>query len=305
MLNLTMIGTGGNVPTPNRFCSSAFINYKGRKILIDCGEGSQISMKKIGCGFKDIDLILITHLHGDHINGLLGLLATMGNSEKRTPLYIVGPRGIKRAISAMMVLWEGLPYRLVVIEKPAGSFSINAPILKEVEISSLDLDHSTECLGYSLYFKRNREFEPKKALENQVPKRLWRHLQAGQTFHIDDLTYIPDMVLGKPRSGIKFSYITDTRPINSIIPFIQSSNLFICEAMYGDDLDIGKAVKNKHMTFREAANLACKGQVDQLLLTHFSPSLDRPDDYIENARSIFKNTKLAYDGINLSIGYPE
>ena len=86
MLNLTMIGTGGNVPTPERFCSSAFINYKGRKILIDCGEGTQISMKKIGCGFKDIDLILITHLHGDHINGLLGLLSTMGHAEKRSRL---------------------------------------------------------------------------------------------------------------------------------------------------------------------------------------------------------------------------
>ncbi len=305
MLNLTMIGTGGNVPTPERFCSSAFINYKGIKILIDCGEGSQISMKKIGCGFKGIDLILITHLHGDHINGLLGLLSTMGNAEKRSPLYIVGPRGIKRALSAMMVLWEGLPYRLVVIEKPVGSFSINSDVLREIEISSLDLDHSTECLGYSLYFKRNREFDPDKALENQVPKHLWRHLQAGQTFYMDDVSYTPDMVLGKPRPGIKFSYITDTRPIEAIIPFIKSSRLFVCEAMYGDDLDIGKAVKNKHMTFREAANLAYKGQVDHLLLTHFSPSLDSPGDYIENATSVFKNTSLAYDGINISIGYPD
>ena len=143
-----------------------------------------------------------------------------------------------------------------------------------------------------------------KALENQVPKRLWRHLQAGQTFYVDDMSYTPDMVLGKPRPGIKFSYITDTRPIDAIIPFIESSRLFVCEAMYGDDLDIGKAVKNKHMTFREAANLAYRGQVDQLLLTHFSPSLDSPSDYIENASSVFKNTSLAYDGISISIGYP-
>nr|WP_314278367.1 ribonuclease Z [uncultured Peptostreptococcus sp.] len=304
MLNLTMIGSGGNVPTPSRFCSSAFINYKGRKILIDCGEGSQISMKKIGCGFKDIDLILITHLHGDHINGLLGLLATMGNSEKRSPLYIVGPSGINRAIRAMMVLWEGLPYRLIVIEKPIGSFSINSPILREIEISSLDLDHSTECIGYSLYFKRNREFSIEKAKDRQVPKYLWSHLQKGKSFYIDGHTYTPDMVLGKSRPGIKLSYITDTRPIDSIIPFVSSSSLFICEAMYGDDLDISKAVKNKHMTFREAANLAYKAGVDNLLLTHFSPSLDQPSDYIDNARTIFENTELAYDGISLSIAYP-
>jgi len=187
----------------------------------------------------------------------------MGNAEKRSPLYIVGPRGIKRALSAMMVLWEGLPYRLVVIEKPIGSFSINSPILREIEISSLDLDHSTECLGYSLYFKRNREFDPDKALENQVPKRLWRHLQAGQTFYVDDVSYTPDMVLGKPRPGIKFSYITDTRPIDAIIPFIESSRLFVCEAMYGDDLDIGKAVKNKSVKNRAGKETAIKEKLTE------------------------------------------
>lgn len=305
MLNLTMIGTGGNVPSHTRFCSSGLINYKGIKILIDCGEGTQIAMKKFSCGFKGINLILITHLHGDHINGLLGLLSTMGNAEKRTPLTIIGPTGIKKAISAMMVLWEGLPYELRVIENPAGKFSIAESILKEIEIDVLNLDHSTECIGYSLYFKRNRNFDVKKAKNNKVPQYLWKHLQNGKTYFLDEKIYTPDDVLGDERKGIKLSFITDTRPIDKIPNFISNSDLFICEAMYGDDMDISKAVKNKHMTFREAATLAYKGNVKKLLLTHFSPSLDNPIEFSENASSVFSNTIIAYDGISLSISYPK
>lgn len=305
MVNLTMLGTGGNVPSPNRFCSSAFINYKGKKMLIDCGEGTQISMKNIGCGFKGIDLIMITHLHGDHINGLIGLLATIGNAEKRSPLTIIGPKGIKRAIMAMMILIEGLPYQLNIIEDPVGSFSINDGHLKDIEISTIALDHSTECIGYSLYFKRNRKFCSKNAIKNNVPKALWSHLQKGKSYFVDDNNYTPDMVLGDERKGIKISYITDTRPINSIVDFVNDSDLFVCEAMYGDDIDISKAVKNKHMTFREAATLAKNGNVKKLLLTHFSPSVEKPDYFAENASSVFENTIIGYDGISLEIAYPD
>lgn len=305
MVDITMLGTGGNVPTHTRFCSSAMIKYKGIKILIDCGEGTQISMKSIGCGFKSIDLILITHLHGDHINGLLGLLSTLGNAEKRTPLTIVGPKGIKKAIKAMMILWERLAFNLNVIEDPSGKFSVCDGVLKEIEIETTSLDHSTECIGYNLYFKRTRTFEVEKAIENNVPKKLWNPLQKGRTFFVDDKIYTPSMVLGSERKGIKISFITDTRPLSSIVKFVEESDLFICEGMYGDDLDIGKAVKNKHMTFRESATMAANGNVKKLLLTHFSPSMDRPQDFIENATNIFKKTIIGYDGINLSIPYPD
>lgn len=305
MVNLTMIGTGGNVPSHTRFCSSVLLNYKGVKILIDCGEGTQIAMKKFSCGFKGIDLILISHLHGDHINGLLGLLSTMGNAEKRSPLTIVGPSGIRRAISAMMVLWEGLPFELRVIENPIGSFSIVGDVLKDIEINTISLDHSTECIGYSFYFNRGRKFSVEKAEANSVPKYIWNHLQKGKTYYINDKFYSPEDVLEDERKGIKLSFITDTRPIDSIPEFISDSDLFICEAMYGDDIDISKAVKNKHMTFREAATLASKGNVKKLLLTHFSPSIDSPNDYKSNATSVFKDSEVAVDGMSLIISYPK
>ena len=124
MIDLVLLGCGGNVPIPNRNLSSLFINCKGKKILIDCGEGTQVSMRMKNCGFKDVDLILITHLHGDHIIGLIGLLSTMGNSGKVDDLTIVGPRGIIEAIKAIKVLVEYLPYNLNIIENPLETFSL-------------------------------------------------------------------------------------------------------------------------------------------------------------------------------------
>ena len=305
MIDLVLLGCGGNVPMPNRNLSSLFINYRGHKILIDCGEGTQVSMRMKNCGFKDIDLILITHLHGDHIVGLIGLLSTIGNSGKSDNLTIVGPRGITEAINAIRVLVEYLPYKINIIEDPKETFSIENDILKDLEISALELEHSTECLGYSLYFNRTPKFNVQKALKNNVPKELWNRLQNSNEIFYNNRTYTSDMVLGDDRKGIKISFVTDTRPLFTIPDFIKDSDLFVCEAMYGDDMDISKAMKNKHMTFTEAANLARLGQVKKLLLTHFSPSLENPHEYLGNATRIFENTIIGEDRLSLSLNYKD
>ena len=124
MLDVILLGCGGSMPMPNRHLSSLFINYQGRKILIDCGEGTQVSMKMKNCGFKNIDVICITHLHGDHIIGLIGLLSTIGNSSRSEDLTIIGPIGIVKAMDAIRVLVEYLPYKINIIENPIGKFSI-------------------------------------------------------------------------------------------------------------------------------------------------------------------------------------
>jgi len=303
MIDLVLLGCGGNMPMPNRFLSSLFINYKGRKILIDCGEGTQVSMRMKNCGFKNIDLICITHLHGDHFYGLMGLLSTIGNSSRVDDLTIVGPKGITKMINTMQTLIEYLPYKLIIIENPTGTFSLINSILKDVEISTLELDHSSECLGYSLYFKRTPKFNIEKAIQNNVPKLLWQKLQSGKNIIFENIEYSPDMVLGDDRKGIKISFITDTRPISSIPKFINNSDLFVCESMYGNDEDLPKAIKNKHMTFREAATLANEGNVKKLILTHFSPSLEDPNLYIKNATDIFENTIIGKDRYSINLNF--
>jgi len=305
MIDLVLLGCGGNMPMPNRFLSSLFINFKGRKILIDCGEGTQISMRMKNCGFKTIDLICITHLHGDHIIGLIGLLSTIGNSSRTEDLTIIGPKGITDAINAIRVLVEYLPYKLIIIENPTGPFCLNNEYLKELEISTLNLEHSTECLGYSLYFKRKSKFNIEKASKNNVPKILWQKLQNGKNITYNGVEYYPEMVLGDDRKGIKLSFVTDTRPLPTIPDFIKDSDLFVCESMYGDDMDISKAIKNKHMTFRESANLAKLGNVKKLLLTHFSPSLENPSSYLENATSVFENTVIGEDRMEFNLNFED
>lgn len=313
LLDLILLGSGGSMPMPNRHLSSLLMSYQGRKILIDCGEGTQVAMRKMNTGFKAIDIICITHFHGDHILGLPGLLSTIGNSERLEPITIIGPTGLESVIRGLLVTTY-LPYDLYLIENPQTTLNIvlESKALKfkkagynknDIAINMLALEHSSPCLGYNFYFSRLPKFILEKAITNNVPKEIWKRLQQGENVIYEGSKYDPNMVLGEERKGIKISYITDTRPIASIIEFIKDSNLFICEGTYGSDEDIDKALKNLHMTFSEAAGLALSGNVKELLLTHFSTSMENPDEYIHEALRIFENTIIGFDGYTETIAY--
>ncbi|GAA0085119.1 ribonuclease Z [Clostridium sp. CTA-7] len=313
MIDIALLGCGGGMPMPNRNLSALFINYRGRKILIDCGEGTQVTIRKMGLGFKAIDIIIITHFHGDHIVGLPGLLSTIGNSGREKPLTIVGPIGINNVINNLRVICRYLPYDINILENPDELyFNITKDMLQlsEVEkcdfiLRSLELDHSSPCLGYSLYFKRRRKFDLEKATLMNVPKVLWSKLQKEEEVIYNGVKYDYTMVLGEKRKGVKLSFITDTRPISSIPMLIKNSDLFICEGTYGSDEDIEKAIKNKHMTFKEAAILANKGEVKELLLTHFSPAMVEPKEFSENAREIFESLIIGEDEMVKTLKFTE
>jgi ribonuclease Z len=316
MIEAIMLGSGGGMPMPDRFLSSLLIKYKGRKILFDCGEGTQVALRKVNAGFKSIDIICISHVHGDHIFGLPGLLSTMGNSGRILPVNILGPLGITKIIDNLVSTMNSLPFELNVIENPTSNIVFlntsdglkmakSCSDYKEIILNTVTLDHSTPCIGYSIYFSRQRKFDLEKALENQVPKELWNKLQKGESIVFEDRLYEPDMVLGSDRNGLKISFITDTRPLDKIADFINNSDLFICEGTYGNCDDIDKAISNKHMTFNEAALLAKNGNVKELLLTHFSTALGNPHQYLNNAKEIFENVTIAYDGLSQNLTYSE
>lgn len=293
MLEIYLLGTGGMMPLPNRFLTSMYLRYNGKAILVDCGEGTQIAMKKRGVSFKAIDVICITHFHADHVSGLPGLLLTIGNAERTEPVTIVGPKGVEKVVNALRTIAPELPFpiRYKELQESNEEFSLCG-----LDISAYRVRHNVICYGYSFGLKRAGKFDLEKAKEQQIPMQYWKRLQKGEVIKDGEHTYTSDMVLGPERKGLKLAYCTDTRPVPAIVEHAKEVDLFICEGMYGEDGKEEKAREYKHMTFYEAAGLAKEANVKKMWLTHYSPSLVRPEEYLDKVREIFKETYTCKDG---------
>ena len=302
MLDVCLLGSGGMMPLPYRWLTALMTRFNGSSLLIDCGEGTQIAIKEKGWSFKPIDVICFTHYHGDHISGLPGLLLTMGNADRTEPLTLVGPKGLERVVNALRVIAPELPFEIKFIEitQPEQVIELNG-----YRITAFKVNHNVLCYGYTLEILRQGKFSAERAKEQDIPLKYWNPLQKGQTIEADGITYTPEMVLGPARKGIRLTYTTDTRPTESILRNAKESDLFICEGMYGEDDKADKARGYKHMTFREAAVLARDARVKEMWLTHYSPSLTRPDEFIDKVREIFPGSKAARDGWTLELEFDE
>lgn len=300
MLDVCLLGSGGMMPLPYRWLTSLMTRFNGSSLLIDCGEGTQIAIKEKGWSFKPIDVICFTHYHGDHISGLSGLLLTMGNADRKEPLTLIGPKGLERVVSALRVIAPELPFPIIYkeIEGAEQTFELNGYRLKAFRVN-----HNVLCYGYTMEIDRAGKFDVERAKEQEIPQKYWKHLQKGETIETENGILTPDMVLGPPRKGLKLTYTTDTRPTNSIRENAKDSDLFICEGMYGEKEKAAKAVEYKHMTFYEAAHLAKDAQVKEMWLTHYSPSLTRPEEYMDEVRRIFPEAKAGKDRMSRELAF--
>lgn len=302
MLDVCLLGTGGMMPLPYRWLTSLMLRYNGKSILIDCGEGTQVAMKEKGWSPKPIDIICFTHYHADHISGLPGMLLTMGNAERTEPLILIGPKGLTRVVSALRVIAPELPFEIECreIEETQQTFEFDGFF-----IDAFRVQHNVTCYGYSVRVPRSGKFSVEKAKENNIPMPYWSRLQKGESITVDDKMFTPDMVLGDARKGLKVTYCTDTRPVPSIAENATEADLFICEGMYGEEDKLNKAKEHKHMMFAEAATLAKKANVKELWLTHYSPALTRPEEFIPMVREIFPNTYPGKDGKSVDLLFEE
>ena len=300
MLDVCLLGSGGMMPLPYRWLTALMTRFNGSSLLIDCGEGTQIAIKEKGWSFKPIDVICFTHYHGDHISGLPGLPLTMGNADRKEPLTLIGPKGLERVVSALRVIAPELPFPIIYkeIEGAEQTFELNGYRLKAFRVN-----HNVLCYGYTMEIDRAGKFDVERAKEQEIPQKYWKHLQKGETIEMGNGILTPDMVLGPPRKGLKLTYTTDTRPTNSIRENAKDSDLFICEGMYGEKEKAAKAVEYKHMTFYEAAHLAKDAQVKEMWLTHYSPSLTRPEEYMDEVRRIFPEAKAGKDRMSRELAF--
>jgi len=302
MLDVCLLGTGGMMPLPYRKLTALMTRYNGHNLLIDCGEGTQIAVKEKGWSFHPIDVICFTHYHADHISGLPGLLLTMGNAERTEPLLMIGPKGLERVVNALRTIAPELPFPIRFHELSQKEETIRVHGYK---ITAFRVQHNVTCYGYTLEIERKGKFDVARALEADIPQKIWSRLQNGETVEDSGQIFTPDMVLGPPRRGIKVTYCTDTRPTPLIAESAKHADLFICEGMYAEKDKEAKARQYKHMTFYEAASLAARAEVAELWLTHFSPSLIHAENYMKDVRRIFPNASPGTDGRSVELDYIE
>lgn len=305
MMDLALLGTGGMMPLPNRYLSSFICRYNGKTMIIDCGEGTQVSLRILGWGYKNIDAICFTHFHADHITGLPGLLIAISNAGRTEDVSLYGPPDLARMVAGLLVVAPELGYNVVCHELPYKDHTDIHVEGTEFFINTQRLAHGRPCFGYAIETKRLGKFDLERAKKLDIPVQLWSKLQKSGPVEHEGRLYTPDMVMGEPRKGFKVCFCTDTRPTKKIPAFVNGADLFICEGMYGDEERRETAKSHMHMLFSEAAGLARDGNVKKLWLTHYSPALINPKEFINNARVVFPESYAGYDRMTTTLAFDD
>jgi ribonuclease Z len=301
MIDLILLGTSGTIPLPGRPLSSVLGRVGPELIIFDCGEGTQVSMRRWGWGFKGLSAICLSHMHGDHVSGLPGLLLSVANAGRTEPMDIYGPIGTRGVVAGLRVIAPRLPYEVRVHEVGAsqGIFWTGETL------ATLPVDHAIPCLAYRLDLARGRRFQPEKARALSVPIEEWKALQQGRSISVGGRRIWPDDVLGPERRGIRFGYVTDTRPTPEMTDFLAEADLLVIEGTYGDPEDAENAVANKHLLFSEAAEIGRDARVRRIWLTHFSAKVLEPERYAEEATRIFPATTIGQEGLTTSLHFED
>ena len=294
-LQVIFLGTAGSIPTAQRALPAIAIKRKNELILFDCGEGAQRQMIRVKVGFHKKMKIFITHMHGDHVLGLPGLLQTMALFDRKESLEIYGPVGIRSFINAME---ETVQYTRT-FSMSIKEITDDGTVCEEKEylVKTVKANHVIDALAFALVEKpRPGRFNREKAKKLGIPEGpLWSKLQRGECIELSDNKIVrPEDVLGKPRLGRKIVYTGDTRPTKALVKLAKNADLLVHEATLADELK-ERANEDGHSTPSEAAEIAKKAQVKRLVLTHISARYKASDDLLKQAKKTFKNVSIAED----------
>lgn len=301
MLDLCTLGTGGTLPLPKRALSSLYVRVNGNAMLIDCGEGTQVGIRRLGWGFRCLDGLLLTHYHGDHCTGLAGLLLSMEKAGRDAPFMIYGPMGLKKVVEGLCVIVPKLSYPVLLREFCPDGMDFELIGLK---IHAFPVHHGIPCYGFRAELPRTPVFDADKARKLGIPMTYWKRLQQGETVRIGLKRFVPEQTWGKARKGICFVYSTDTRPCENLEKYAAGADLLILEGMYAEEEERPLALKNRHMLFSEAAGIAGRAGAAALMLTHFSTRLEDPAAALAVCQDRFENSWAAHDGMVVTLQYP-
>ena len=295
-MELTFLGTSAMVPTKDRNHASVYLEHEGVGILFDCGEGTQRQLRIAGISPAKIRIICITHWHGDHALGLVGLLQTMGASHNEHEVTLIGPAGTSERIASLMEIYPAaLPYTLNVIDAEQGSHRFSG-----FRIASQPLMHVIPNLGFAFVEDDSRVLEHERIKREKIRDGPWLgRLQKGQDAEYDGRT-LPLEDYTRLRKGRKVSYVTDTSYCKEAVELARNSDVLICESTFTSEHD-EKSLAYDHMTAQQAAQLAVAAGVSRLVLTHFSQRYTRVDAFLEEAQAVFPDTRAAYDFMKLSV----
>jgi ribonuclease Z len=305
-LEAFVLGCGGMMPLPNRHLTSVLLRREGELFLFDGGEGTQVALRKLNLRWKKISVIFVSHTHADHVTGIPGLLMLSSQVDRDDPLYIIGPPRIAEYIeSSRRVLDMYINYEVIVKEITEPGIVYEGDGFR---VRCFPLRHTKPCFGYTLEEDtRPGEFHPEKAEALGVPRGpLWSRLQNGETVHIADGREVtPGEIMGSPRSGRKFSFVTDSLAFPEIAGEVANSDLFVCEGMFEQQLAEDAHAK-RHMTAEEAARIAATaGGIKKLALIHYSPRYTEYNlkQLLKEAQRVFPDTVLARDRSIFPIDY--
>ena len=298
-MKLVFLGTSAAQPTEKRGLSCICLEREGEILMFDAGEAAQIAYMKSGLGWNKKMKLFVTHLHGDHCVGILGLLQTMSMQKRTESLEIYGPAGIEEFITAnIKVLNFGLPFPVFITIVEQG----NVVNEKKYQISCCEAQHGIPAFSYC--FEENEKsgvFYPEKAKELGIPEgKMWQELQNGNSVEVNGVKIDSSQVTGDKRPGKKIGISGDTRPTEKLQNFFTNSDYLSFDSTFSFDLR-DRAIETNHGTAKEAAELAKNANVKNLILTHFSARYSDESVLLDEAKQIHESVIAAKDLLEIEI----
>ena len=303
-MHLVFLGTGGSWPSPKRNVSALAVKLNGEIVLLDCGEGTQRQFMISPLSFMRVRRILISHFHGDHFLGLPGLIQSMTMAERKEPLSVHGPRGIRDLVKALLTLGYFRPgFEVEVHEMESGG----RMDCGEYSVSAVRSSHNVPGLVYALEESaKPGRFDLGKARSLGVPEGpMYRRIQRGEAVTLaDGRTIHPDQILGPPRRGLRLVYTGDTLPSEEVIAFAKGCDVLVHDSTVDASIE-EKGNSYGHASARQAAQVAKACGARMLFLTHISPRYEDPTVLLEDARAVFENVQVAQDFLEFSVPRPD